>query len=159
MGGTLLLLACPLTAAPAPSAPQDYAPRASVVPAALDLSDCPYAWPFCLQPLYHGAMPLVFNATVLNAMGVAGRFQGEPAYKATNDLGQHLQLQFEYSEVRGLRQRGGRARAAAAQQRYSIRPLPLWPHARCMLPVAPCAGAVALVRLPGAAHPCAGLGR
>lgn len=59
------------------SAPQEilasYKPRASVVPLALNLTDCPYAWPFCRQPLYAGAMPVIFNATVLNGMGLTGR--------------------------------------------------------------------------------------
>ena len=49
-----------------------YEPRASVVPAALNLTDCPYAWPFCRQPLYADAMPVIFNATVLNGMGLTG---------------------------------------------------------------------------------------
>ncbi len=29
-------------------------------------------WPFCRQPLYAHAMPLMFNATILNALGLAG---------------------------------------------------------------------------------------
>jgi membrane-bound transcription factor site-1 protease len=28
---------------------QSYAPRASLHPAALDFTDCPYMWPYCLQ--------------------------------------------------------------------------------------------------------------
>lgn len=51
---------------------QKYEPRASVVPAELNFMDCPYMWPFCTQPLYAGAMPLMFNATVLNGMGLTG---------------------------------------------------------------------------------------
>ena len=51
---------------------QKYQPRASIVPAKLDFTDCPYAWPFCRQALYAGAMPLMFNATVLNGMGLTG---------------------------------------------------------------------------------------
>ena len=43
-----------------------------MVPAELDFTDCPYMWPFCRQPLYAGAMPLMFNATVLNGMGLIG---------------------------------------------------------------------------------------
>ena len=50
----------------------NYTPRASVVPAKLDLTESPYAWPFHSQPLYAGAMPLMFNATVLNGMGLTG---------------------------------------------------------------------------------------
>jgi hypothetical protein len=51
---------------------QKYEPRASVLPAQLNFMDCPYMWPFCAQPLYAGAMPLIFNATVLNGMGLIG---------------------------------------------------------------------------------------
>ena len=51
---------------------KQYKPRASVVPAELDFTDCPYMWPFCRQPLYANAMPLMFNATVLNGMGLIG---------------------------------------------------------------------------------------
>jgi membrane-bound transcription factor site-1 protease len=58
------------------SAAQDillsYQPRASVVPAALDLTDSPFMWPFYKQPLYAGAMPTMFNATVLNGMSLTG---------------------------------------------------------------------------------------
>lgn len=52
---------------------QDYQPHASVHPSVLDFTDCPYMWPFCTQPLYAGAMPVMFNATVLNPLGVVGR--------------------------------------------------------------------------------------
>lgn len=45
--------------ASAPNLPQksyeilsNYTPRASASPASLDLTDCPYMWPFCKQPLY-----------------------------------------------------------------------------------------------------------
>lgn len=51
---------------------QEYRPRASIVPAALNFTDCPFMWPFCRQPLYAHAMPLMFNATVLNGMGLIG---------------------------------------------------------------------------------------
>ena len=50
-----------------------YQPRASVIPASLDLTACPYAWPFCRQPLYAFAQPVMFNATLLNAMAPSGR--------------------------------------------------------------------------------------
>ena len=42
------------------------------MPAALNFTDCPFMWPFCRQPLYAHAMPLMFNATVLNGMGLIG---------------------------------------------------------------------------------------
>lgn len=55
-----------------------YSPRASVVPANLNMTDCPYAWPYCLQPLYAGAMPTIFNATILNGMGLTGTQKHTP---------------------------------------------------------------------------------
>ena len=51
----------------------NYEPRASIVPASLDFTQCPFMWPFCKQPIYAHAMPLMFNATVLNGMGLTGR--------------------------------------------------------------------------------------
>lgn len=53
---------------------QNYRPKASIVPKALDFTDCPYMWPFCTQPIYANALPLIFNATVLNAMALTGVF-------------------------------------------------------------------------------------
>ena len=35
-------------------------------------ASCPYAWLHCTQPLYHGAMPSMFNATIVNGMGLGG---------------------------------------------------------------------------------------
>ena len=52
---------------------QTYKPKASIVPAGLDFTDCPFMWPFCTQPLYAHALSLIFNATVLNAMGLTGQ--------------------------------------------------------------------------------------
>ena len=45
------------------------------MPGSLDFeheASCPYAWPHCTQPLYHGAMPFMFNATIVNGMGLGG---------------------------------------------------------------------------------------
>lgn len=47
-------------------------PHASVIPATLDFTNCPYMWPFCTQSLYHTAQPLMFNMTVLNGMSLTG---------------------------------------------------------------------------------------
>ena len=64
---------------------QAYEPRASVFPSHVDLSACPYVWPICLQPLYAGAMPLIFNATILNGMGVTGHVTTPPTFQARGD--------------------------------------------------------------------------
>eukprot|EP00937_MAST-01D_sp_MAST-1D-sp2_P002288 g2288.t1 len=54
---------------------RNYTPRASLYPAELDLTRCPYMWPYCKQPLFAGGMPAVVNVTVLNGMGVAGEIR------------------------------------------------------------------------------------
>ncbi len=60
---------------------QEYKPRASIIPKMLDLTNCPYMWPYCTQPLYHTAMPVMVNATILNGMGVVGKVVGTPQWK------------------------------------------------------------------------------
>lgn len=77
----------------------NYRPRASILPSALDLTQCPYAWPFCRQPIYAEAMPLIFNATILNGMGVVGWLEGPPVWVPTLPAGKLLDIQFSYSDV------------------------------------------------------------
>ncbi|EFN59013.1 hypothetical protein CHLNCDRAFT_33771 [Chlorella variabilis] len=77
---------------------EQYVPRASLVPASLNFTDCPYMWPFCRQPLYATAMPLMFNATILNGLGLTGRLEGAPAWTPADDGGRLLDVRFEYSE-------------------------------------------------------------
>ncbi|EFJ52617.1 hypothetical protein VOLCADRAFT_85780 [Volvox carteri f. nagariensis] len=78
---------------------QSYTPRASVIPSKLDLTDCPYLWPFCRQYLYAGAMPVMFNATLLNGQGVVGWLEGPPVWRPTDPAGQLLHLTFEWSDL------------------------------------------------------------
>ncbi|XP_040954946.1 subtilisin-like protease SBT6.1 isoform X2 [Gossypium hirsutum] len=78
---------------------KSYQPRASIFPSVLDYTDCPYSWPFCLQPLYAGAMPVIFNATVLNGMGVIGYVHSPPIWHPSNEEGNLLNIRFTYSEV------------------------------------------------------------
>lgn len=53
-----------------------YTPRVTIVPPALDTTDCPYMWPYCTQGLYHSAQPLVANLTILNGLGAVGHIDG-----------------------------------------------------------------------------------
>ncbi|KAF6154760.1 hypothetical protein GIB67_032372 [Kingdonia uniflora] len=55
-----------------------YCPRASIFPNVLDYTDNPYSWPFSRQPLYVGAMSVMFNNTILNGMGLIGYVEGQP---------------------------------------------------------------------------------
>ncbi|KAK3128464.1 hypothetical protein QOZ80_6BG0462060 [Eleusine coracana subsp. coracana] len=78
---------------------RNYEPRASIFPTMLDFSDCPYFWPFCRQPLYAGAMPVIFNATILNGMGVIGYVKDQPLWQPSEDVGNLLSVHFTYSDV------------------------------------------------------------
>uniref|UniRef100_A0A0D9WM86 Uncharacterized protein n=1 Tax=Leersia perrieri TaxID=77586 RepID=A0A0D9WM86_9ORYZ len=78
---------------------KNYQPRASIFPNMLDFTDCPYFWPFCRQPLYAGAMPVVFNATILNGMGVIGYVKDPPVWQPSDDVGNLLSVHFTYSDV------------------------------------------------------------
>lgn len=76
----------------------NYKPRASVFPSRLDFTDCPYTWPFCYQPMYAGAMPVIFNATILNGMGVGGYIEDGPSWVPSGDAGNLLDINFTYSD-------------------------------------------------------------
>ncbi|KAG5582596.1 hypothetical protein H5410_053223 [Solanum commersonii] len=78
---------------------KSYKPRASIFPSVLDYTDCSYSWPFCRQPLYAGAMPVIFNATILNGMGVIGYVENPPTWHPSNHEGNLLSIRFTYSDV------------------------------------------------------------
>ena len=77
----------------------EYVPHASVLPPALDLSPCSatggptfdetsgdgYMWPHCAQPLFHGALPLQVNLTVLSGLARTSRFSRPPAFAVADD--------------------------------------------------------------------------
>ena len=56
-------------------------------------ADCPYMWPFCRQPLYAGAMLLMFNATILNGMSLTGRLEEAPTWTPADEGGRLLDVQ------------------------------------------------------------------
>ena len=95
----------------------DYTPHASVVPEKLDLSPCGpageggaghapggggsgsggYLWPYCSQPLYAGAVPLLINLTLLNGMSVVGNFSRPPLWVPRGAAdGEALHVGFEH---------------------------------------------------------------
>ncbi|THG14967.1 hypothetical protein TEA_018976 [Camellia sinensis var. sinensis] len=76
-----------------------YQPWAIIFPSILDYTDCPYSWPFCRQPLYAGAMPVICNATILNGMGVIGYVESPPTWHPSNEVGNLLSIHFTYSDV------------------------------------------------------------
>ena len=77
-----------------------YTPRASLVPGSMDFTQCPYMWPHCKQALYHGAMPFMFNATIVNGMGLTGWLEAPPTWHSGGDrMASHLDVRFAFSEV------------------------------------------------------------
>jgi hypothetical protein len=77
----------------------EYSPRASIIPPAIDFTDCPYMWPYCTQPLYAFGLPVAFNATIVNGMAVTGSLVDPPVFKPTDEGGRLLHVNCQYSEV------------------------------------------------------------
>ncbi|KAH8056510.1 serine-type endopeptidase [Aureococcus anophagefferens] len=62
-----------IDAAAAVACAEQYRPRVTLFPAALDLAeDCPYLSPLCDQPLFSGGRGVAVNVTVANGFGVLG---------------------------------------------------------------------------------------
>ncbi len=77
-----------------------YTPQASLSPAYVDMTECQYFWPYCTQPLYYGAAPVVVNVTVLNGMSVSGRLASEPVWHPyTPQHGELLEVAFSHSDT------------------------------------------------------------
>ena len=49
--------------------------------------------------MYAGAMPVIFNATILNGMGVIGYVKDQPLWQPSEDIGNLLSVHFTYSDV------------------------------------------------------------
>jgi hypothetical protein len=79
-----------------------YAPflnKVSLSPPYIDTTECQYFWPYCTQPLYHNARPIIVNVTILNGMGVSGRVVGVPEWHPyTPHNGLLLDVAVTYSE-------------------------------------------------------------
>lgn len=44
---------------------RDYKPQVTLYPSYIDLTECPYMWPYCSQPIYYGGMPTIVNVRSL----------------------------------------------------------------------------------------------
>ncbi|XP_064414456.1 membrane-bound transcription factor site-1 protease [Latimeria chalumnae] len=77
-----------------------YKPQASLSPSYIDLTECPYMWPYCSQPIYYGGMPTIINVTILNGMGVTGRIVDKPTWQPyLPQNGDNIEVAFSYSPV------------------------------------------------------------
>ncbi|XP_033110005.1 membrane-bound transcription factor site-1 protease-like isoform X2 [Anneissia japonica] len=78
----------------------NYKPQASLSPSYIDFTECPYMWPYCSQPIYHGGMPAVVNVTILNGMGVSGRIIDKPVWHPyTPQNGNFIEVAISYSPL------------------------------------------------------------
>lgn len=74
--------------------------QASLSPSYIDLSECPYMWPYCTQPIYYGGMPVIVNVTILNGLGVSGKIVGKPHWHPyTPQQGHLLEIAISHSEL------------------------------------------------------------
>lgn len=77
-----------------------YHPQASLVPSYIDMTECPYMWPYCTQPMYHGGVPTVVNVTILNGMSVTGWIKEKPLWRPyTDKFGEYVEVAFSHSET------------------------------------------------------------
>ncbi len=79
---------------------QKAVPRPSLHPSTVDWTDCTYTWPYCTQPMYANAIPIILNLTILNGLGPSGRIIGSPTFKFKNENdAKHLHVEFTHSDV------------------------------------------------------------
>lgn len=80
-----------------------YKPTVTASPSYIDFGDCPYLWPYCSQPIYHGAMPFQINITLLNGMAVSGQFTARPTWHPHIDssgrMADYLNVGLTYSKT------------------------------------------------------------
>lgn len=75
-----------------------YKPQISLIPSYLDLTECPYFWPYCTQPLYYSAIPVIVNVTILNGISVNSRIVDKPKWHPSlAENGHYLRLSFSRS--------------------------------------------------------------
>ena len=93
-----------------------YVPHASAIPSSISLTECELgasasarpsgsdasaaeipAWPWCTQPLFFTAAPVVVNVTILNGVSVHGAITNCEFEAAEN--GQLLDVSFEYGDL------------------------------------------------------------
>jgi len=42
---------------------RSHRPTVTLHPTYIDLTECPYMWPYCSQPIYYGGMPTIVNVS------------------------------------------------------------------------------------------------
>jgi len=44
---------------------RSHQPSVTLHPSYIDLTECPYMWPYCTQPIYYGGMPTIVNVCIV----------------------------------------------------------------------------------------------
>lgn len=81
---------------------KSYKPQATLFPSYVDFTECPYMWPYCSQPIYYGAMPIIVNVTILNGMSVTGHIVDPPkwySYQQASTNHQLVDISIKYSKL------------------------------------------------------------
>ncbi|CAK9294947.1 unnamed protein product [Gordionus sp. m RMFG-2023] len=61
-------------------------------------SECPYMWPFCSQPIYLTAQPLIVNITILNPVASASTLVDKPTWHPySRENGKYLHINVAHS--------------------------------------------------------------
>jgi len=76
---------------------QNYSPKITFSPSYIDFTNCPYMWPYCTQPLYHSAMPVIVNATIMNGLSVSSEISKTPVWHPGKN-GEHLNVGFSFEK-------------------------------------------------------------
>lgn len=75
-------------------------PHVSLSPAYIDMNECPYMWPYCVQPMFFGQKPVIFNVTVVNSGAVAARIEPRPRWRPDSEhAGACVSFSVSYSDL------------------------------------------------------------
>lgn len=79
---------------------RNYTPHVTLSPPYLDLTECPYMWPYCTQPIYYSGTPVIANITIINGMSVTGTIVSKPIWQPyLLDNGHYLNVSITHSEI------------------------------------------------------------
>ncbi|XP_034950401.1 membrane-bound transcription factor site-1 protease-like isoform X2 [Chelonus insularis] len=79
---------------------KSYTPTVTLSPSYIDFTECQYMWPYCTQALYHSAMPVVINVTIINGLGVSGHVSNITWHPYLNQgNGDKIDVSLTYSDV------------------------------------------------------------
>ncbi|KAI6229696.1 Peptidase-S8 domain-containing protein [Aphelenchoides fujianensis] len=76
---------------------RDYTPQITLNPPYLDMDECPFMFPYCLQPLFSSSLPLILNLTVHSGYPSAARLKRVTIESTDVGAEKLLEIRFEHS--------------------------------------------------------------